>query len=438
LEVDPTGSQVVYGTWFGPEYYATSITSIAINSDGSLYFAGATNAPTFQATAGAYLSTPGGGFVAQFTPGSTALSAFSFLPFQSPLGCGSGPDTGSVYCGNVALSISSGTQTAYVLFQANGSSNAGGVVELTLPALGAVSPTSSYLPNAQTGFVPSSLALASPLSVWVVGRCMSCAPGNMISGNALQPAPQSTGENAVVFQVTDLSPAISVIGGSATGTSPFSPGQLISIYGTQLGPPGGSGAQIGLTGAVTNANSGTQVFFNGVAGPILYTGVNQVNTAVPCSAAGQSSAQVSVQYLGVPSPPVTIPLAAAAPGIFTLNGSSAGEAAILNQDDSLNGPSNPAARGSAVAFYATGIGPTSPCVDGQTYQANLPMATLAVTASVGNIGAQVLYAGQAPYFMTGVAQINIVIPADAPTGVVPLTLLVNGVSSPSGVTIAVK
>jgi uncharacterized protein (TIGR03437 family) len=65
-------------------------------------------------------------------------------------------------------------------------------------------------------------------------------------------------------------------------------------------------------------------------------------------------------------------------------------------------------------------------------------ATLQVVAGVGNVGAEVLYAGQAPYLMAGVAQINIVIPADTSTGVVPLALLVDGVFSPPGVTIAVK
>jgi len=131
-------------------------------------------------------------------------------------------------------------------------------------------------------------------------------------------------------------------------------------------------------------------------------------------------------------------LSAAAPGIFTVNGSGSGQGVVLNQDSSLNGPTNPAPRGSTVAFYATGIGVTSPCIDGQTYQSNFPMATLLVVAGVGNLGAQVLYSGQAPSFMSGVAQINIVIPNDAPTGVVPLTLLVGGIFSPPGVTIAVR
>jgi uncharacterized protein (TIGR03437 family) len=145
-----------------------------------------------------------------------------------------------------------------------------------------------------------------------------------------------------------------------------------------------------------------------------------------------------VQYLGAQSAPFTVALSPTAPGIFTLNGTGSGQAVVLNQDYSLNGPLNPAPRGSAVFFYATGIGPTSPCVDGQTYQSNFPTATFPVIAGVGNFDAQVLYAGQAPSFMSGVDQINIVIPSGSPTSSVPLSLLVNGVFSPPGVTIAVK
>lgn len=63
---------------------------------------------------------------------------------------------------------------------------------------------------------------------------------------------------------------------------------------------------------------------------------------------------------------------------------------------------------------------------------------VSVVAGIGNVGAPVLYVGQAPYFISGVAQINITIPSDASTGVVPLTLQVGGVFSPPGVTIAVK
>ena len=432
LEVNPTGSQLVYGTWFGPQYFATAVTGITINSDGSLYFAGTSNATSFQATSGAYLSSPGGGFVAKLTPGAAALSAFSYLPFQSPPNCGTGPSS----CGTVVLATNSQTQTAYVVFRANGAG--GGMVELKLPTLGAAAPGPSYTLSPQTDFLSASVAVAAPSAVWIVGWCASCALGNLISANAFQSAPVSSGYTAVLLQLTDISPTISFLGSSATGSSPFVAGQLISIYGAQLGPTPGSSAQEGPGGVVTNSNGGTQVLFDGMAAPILYTGASQINTAIPCSVAGKASTQMVVQYLGSPSSPFTVPLSTAAPGIFTLNGTGSGEAVVLNQDYSLNGPANPAARGSAISFYATGIGPTSPCVDGQTYQSNFPQATLPVIAGVGNLGAQVLYAGQAPYFMTGVDQINIVIPSGSPTGSVPLSLLVNGVFSPPSVTIAVK
>jgi uncharacterized protein (TIGR03437 family) len=235
-----------------------------------------------------------------------------------------------------------------------------------------------------------------------------------------------------------IGPSISIIGSSATGTSPFAAGQLVSIYGTQLGPTPGSGAQIGQGGVVTNSNSGTQVLFDGISAPILFTSATQVNATIPCSVAGQSSTQMVVEYMGAQSVPLTVALSPSAPGIFTDNGSGTGQGAVLNQDYSFNSSSNPAPRGSVVIFYATGIGPTSPCVEGQTYQSNFPTLMLPVIVGVGNSGVQVLYAGQAPDLVSGVAQFNIVIPSDATTGMVPLTLVVGGVFSTPGVTIAVK
>jgi uncharacterized protein (TIGR03437 family) len=232
--------------------------------------------------------------------------------------------------------------------------------------------------------------------------------------------------------------SISSVGSSATGTAPFAPGQLVSLYGTQLGPPVSVGAQIGPDGVVTKLNGGTQVLFDGVAAPIVYAGVNQVNAAIPCSLDGKSSTQMVVEYLGIQSAPFTLPLSPAAPGIFTIDGSGKGPGAVLNEDYSVNSSANPAARGSAVSIYATGIGVTSPCIDGQIYQSNFPIATLSVAARVGNVDTQILYGGQAPYFISGLAQINIVVPNDAPTGVVPLSLFVGGISSQPGVTIAVK
>ena len=53
------------------------------------------------------------------------------------------------------------------------------------------------------------------------------------------------------------------------------------------------------------------------------------------------------------------------PGIFRLQFGQSAQAAAINQDGTLNGPANPAARGSVVAVWGTGYGPTNPaCLTG--------------------------------------------------------------------------
>ena len=335
------------------------------------------------------------------------------------------------------LEIGNQPEVAYLTFDTPGVGPTQGieVAELSVPTLALASSFSAPF----KGFAPSGAVLAPPHSLWLSGTCESpCSLGNLISANAFQTTPQNPSSSVVLVQLTDISPTVLVVGSSASGTSPFAAGQLISIYGKQLGPSVGASLQIGSDGTVTTLNGGTQVLFDGVAAPILYAASNQVNTAFPCAVAGHPSTQLVVSYLGAQSPPVTLPLSAAAPAIFTVNGTGTGQAAVLNQDGTLNGPSNPAARGSEVVLYATGLGPTSPCVDGQVYESNFPMFTVPVIVGVANIGAQVLYAGQAPYLVSGVAQINFLIPSDSPTGVVALNMEANGVFSPPGVTIVVK
>src|SRR5215469_12646161 len=88
----------------------------------------------------------------------------------------------------------------------------------------------------------------------------------------------------------------------------------------------------------------------------------------------------------------------AAPGIFQL---PSGYAAVVNQDGTINGPQNPAAIGSVVSLYVTGLGPLSPTpADGGIV--GLPLPTLANRVfvlfhtskdlSTPLVGAEVFYA----------------------------------------------
>ena len=306
-------------------------------------------------------------------------------------------------------------------------------------------PTLALLGTAPTF---SAIALGQGVSSnteWLMGStyAISNYGGLYVTPDAFQTTldgPNSSGSSdAFLQQIMLISPAISFIGSSATGTAPFAAEQLISLYGTELGPFGGSSAQIGPNGAVTSSSGGTPVLFDGVAAPILYAGASQVNAVIPCSTAVKSSTQVVVSYQGAQSAPVALPLRLAAPGIFTVDGSGSGQAAVVNQDGSLNGPANPAARGSTVTFYATGIGASVAVRGWAGVCKQLPNRDIANHGWSRDSWCTGGLLWPLPFLVSGASQINIVIPSGSPTGPVPLTLVVGGAAvSPSGVTISVK
>jgi uncharacterized protein (TIGR03437 family) len=122
----------------------------------------------------------------------------------------------------------------------------------------------------------------------------------------------------------------------------------------------------------------------------------------------------------------TIQLQAVGPGLFTQAG---GQAAVLNPGYSVNSPSQPAAAGSVLAAYLTGLGAVDPAVaTGVAAPLNsLSTTTGTVTATIGNMGASVVFAGLAPGYV-GLYQVNVVVPL-LPTGQYPLQISIDGVAS---------
>jgi uncharacterized protein (TIGR03437 family) len=171
---------------------------------------------------------------------------------------------------------------------------------------------------------------------------------------------------------------------------------------------------------------------------MIYTVRNQVAVVVPYEVAGQASAQVQVEYDGVRSVAVTVPVLPAVPALFTVNSQGPGQVVANHLDGSVNSASNPAARGSIVVLFATGEGQRNPAgVTGALAPAYDP-PVLPVGVTVGGVAANLDYASSAPGF-AGLMQINLKIPPEAPTGAaVPVSLTVGTAQSPSGVTIAIK
>jgi uncharacterized protein (TIGR03437 family) len=105
----------------------------------------------------------------------------------------------------------------------------------------------------------------------------------------------------------------------------------------------------------------------------------------------------------------------------------------------VNSSSKPADKGHIVMLYATGEGQTTPGgVDGRPANGIYPQPLGPVTAQVNGKDAEVLYYGAAPGLVAGVMQVNVRVPADAPSGNVSVVIKTGADSSQSGATISVR
>jgi uncharacterized protein (TIGR03437 family) len=220
----------------------------------------------------------------------------------------------------------------------------------------------------------------------------------------------------------------------------ISPGEIIVLYGSSLGPSE-------LVQAVPCSNcyyptllAGAMVSVNGTAAPMIYASATQTAAIVPY-AIGGSSARVTITYQGETSGDYSVLLMTSAPGIFTHGSTGQGQAAAINQDGvTLNSAGTPAMSGDIISLYATGEGQTVPAgVDGKPTSVPYPYPNLLVTAQVGGQVARVTYAGGAPGLVAGLMQANVQIPTGIQTGsAVPVVIRVGENFSQVGVTIAVR
>jgi uncharacterized protein (TIGR03437 family) len=225
-------------------------------------------------------------------------------------------------------------------------------------------------------------------------------------------------------------------------------GELITLMGFGIGPDTGVAYQPDAQGQIPRQLAGVQVLFDGAPVPVLYAGSRQINAIAPVELLGKMTTSVAVTYNGQQFGPIQAPVIFGSPGIFRLQIGKSSQAVAWNQDQTLNGPSNPAARGSVVTIWTTGYGPTDPsCTTGGL---NVPQASGLSPGMVAQIFDgrvyKAVYAGSAPGLVCGVVQEDIQVPASAGTGnylFFPWVELVQGNSTmtyqpPIGATIAVK
>lgn len=323
--------------------------------------------------------------------------------------------------------------------------------------------TAAVLPPAITG-VPYRVTMQAsggkpPYQQWVVSRGalpegLTLTSAGILSGNPIRPTQasfsvtvrDSSGGEAVrnfTLPVAPGQPIISeggVLNGASFEDTPLAPGSIVTIFGHSLGSPELVTFQMDSAGHMAKELSDVRVLFDDSPAPILYTMDQQVSVITPYNIAGKETVELVVEYQGKPSIPVRLSVAPSAPGIFTLDSSGKGQGAILNQDWSINSPESPAPRDSIVMVYATGEGQTDPAgVDGKLVEVPLPQPIEQVTAFIGEQLAEVLYAGGSPGQVSGLLQVNIRIPKDAPVGdSIPVRLKIGTRESQAGVTLVIQ
>ena len=228
------------------------------------------------------------------------------------------------------------------------------------------------------------------------------------------------------------------IGGSVA------PGEILSFFGTDIGPNQLAGLEFGSDGLVLTEIGGTRILFDGKPAPMVFSITNQASAVAPYALArvGRTSTEVEIEKDGRRTRAIRLPISAAKPSIFSINQSGTGPGAVLNQDFSLNSAANPAKRGAAIQIFLTGGGQTSPAsADGELAPSSLPLAELVaeVSVTIGGRPAPVLYKGGAPGLINGLVQVNVLIDEATPIGdAVELIVTVGGLPSQAGITVSVE
>ncbi len=299
----------------------------------------------------------------------------------------------------------------------------------------------------------------SGLPAWITASAASSGPGSASvtlavfpnnSGATLSATVLIAGVSVTVTQpaaaAAPLPPIKSVVNAASFIGGPVSPGELVTIFGSGIGPATAAYAITDpSTGKLATTIGGVQVLFNGTPAPMIYASSTQVSAVVPYEMALIPNPAVWIEYAGENSNAYPLTLAATAPGLFAQNSAGSGPGAILNQDNSLNGPSHPAAKGSIVQVFMTGEGQTSPQgVTGAITTVTLPPPQVTpapvrpIQVWIGGQPALYTYAGEAPGMVAGVMQLNVQIPANAPSGPLSIQVSIGGNMSQSGITVSVQ
>jgi uncharacterized protein (TIGR03437 family) len=387
-EFSADGSALLYATYLGTSTSGPDDTSgddkifaAAMDHSGQMWIAGSTNGGDLPATPDAAQATligDGDGFLLHYDPAANKLTYVTYYGTQGvnsitklALDSGGRPNFSGHLNSNLYNPYSFGSNFIARL-------NASGIE------------TTEFLRDAADGgitFSPSGALLVA-------------------------------GTGSVIARISDAAtatPSIFSVANSASlnASGQVSPGEIISIVGTNIGP------KIPITASLGNGQQafpfqlgGVQVLFDDLPAPILYVSNDQINAIVPFGIGDRSKTKLIVAVGNTNSNEAQLGVVSGMPGIFVTTAvyGYLPVAAALNEDGTINGPNNRAAPGSIISIFGTGFGALNPQpIDGSLVSAPLPELQQTIDMFASGF-VRVLYAGPAPGQVAGVVQVNFRLP----------------------------
>jgi hypothetical protein len=302
--------------------------SAAVDAAGNLFIADSGNNDVSRVSPSGVITTvASNGSYGYLGDGGQATSAQFFQPAGVAVDA-----AGRVYIsdgGNNAIRLltpSAVASVAIVTTSPLAQAVAGTAYSQTLSASGGTPP---YVWSLSSGALPPALSLGAA----GVLSGTATTPGTYTF--TLQVKDSANSDASAPFSLTitaATAPAVSLTtiqnaAGYSSGS--IAPGEIVVLYGSGMGPAQLAEFHLSGAGIVGSTLAGTQVLFNSIPAPLVYTSAIQVAAVVPYEVSG-ASAGLQVSYQGQLSNTLTVQLGASAPGIFTADASGRGPSAALN------------------------------------------------------------------------------------------------------------
>ena len=373
------------------------------------------------------------------TPGGTAIGYSAGVGYDRVTGLGS-PDVYALVTAWHGESATLKNSVTMALAASADSVTFSGTTVLTATVAG----TSGAIPTGTVAFSAGDYALGTAALNGSAAATLTLS-GAQLAVGANGIAAQYDGDTSYYGATASASvtvtspgngpPAIGGLLNAGSYTPASAPGGILSVFGTQLAPPGVQVSAPGVPLPIMLA--GTWAAINGIPAPLYYVSDTQANIQIPFEVPANSTAVLEV-YNNGQSVVYNLNLAATAPAIFTTNAQGTGQGSILNTSSQLVDTSHPAKPGTTyIQIYCMGLGAvTNQPADGAASPSSPLAQTPLPQVSIGGFAANVSFSGLAPGFV-GEYQVNALVPATVAAGIaVPVTITIAGAVS-NTVTISV-